>query len=136
MALTEWLKENKIGHLLFAPHPIRLRPDKYREPDVMVWLNEHRDRMRERESGPPDLAVEIDSATNEAHDTGTKFREYAEAGISEYWIVNPRTRLVSVFVLETGAYKLVADFGVGGHARSSILTGFEIAVASLFPAAS
>jgi Uma2 family endonuclease len=52
----QWLAEGRRGEILFAAHPIRLRPGKYREPDAMIWLNEHRSRMGERESGPPDLA--------------------------------------------------------------------------------
>src|SRR5436853_7192859 len=47
-----WLTETKRGELLFAPHPIRLSPGRYREPDAMIWLTEHKDRMGERESGP------------------------------------------------------------------------------------
>src|SRR5207248_10751214 len=78
----KWLTENARGEVLFAAHPIRLWPGKYREPDAMIWLNEHKDRMGERESGPPDLAVEILSPSNEPHDIETKFREYAQAGIS------------------------------------------------------
>src|SRR5438552_9322204 len=66
-----WLAEGNRGEVLFAPHPIRLWPGKYREPDAMIWLNEHKGRMGERESGPPDLALEIISPTNESHDITT-----------------------------------------------------------------
>src|SRR5205809_7891696 len=40
-----WLAEGNRGEVLFAPHPIRLWPGKYREPDAMIWLNEHKGRM-------------------------------------------------------------------------------------------
>lgn len=129
-----WLREHDAGEILIAAHPIRLWPGKYREPDAMIWLAQHRDRMGERESGPPDLALEIHSPTNELLDTDVKFREYAQAGIPEYWMVNPRTRRVSVFALEGRAYRLLAHFGPGDRARSAILPGFEIAVDDLFQA--
>ncbi|MEK7277905.1 MAG: Uma2 family endonuclease [Chloroflexota bacterium] len=132
--LDLWLAEHKLGEALYAPHPIRLWPGKYREPDVMAWLDEHRDRMGEQESAPPDLAVEIVSPGNEPHDTDTKFKEYALAGISEYWIVNPKTARISVYAIEGRDYKLVGDFGSGERARSNILTGFEVAVDDLFRA--
>ncbi|MEK7324452.1 MAG: Uma2 family endonuclease [Chloroflexota bacterium] len=134
--VTDWLKENNIGEVLFAPHPIRLWPGKYREPDVMFWLNEHRDRMGERESGPPDLAVEIISPSNEPHDTETKFREYAQAGIPEYWIINPQARRVSICTLDGRSYKLSGQFNSGDRARSTLLNGFELAVDDLLPAES
>lgn len=47
------LAEHELGEALYAPHPIRLWPGKYREPDIVAWIGEHRDRMGEQESGPP-----------------------------------------------------------------------------------
>ena len=126
-----WLTQNKRGELLFAAHPIRLWPGKYREPDAMIWLTEHKDRMGERESGPPDLALEILSPGNEPLDLEIKFREYAQAAIPEYWIVQPSSGRVSVFVLEGRAYRLLGHFGLEERARSVILTGFEIGVSEL-----
>ena len=134
--VQNYLAAGKLGELIFAPHPIRLRAGKFREPDAMIWLNEHKDRMGERESGPPDLALEIVSPSNEAHDLDTKFREYAEAGIPEYWFILPEARRVSVYSLQGRAYRLVAHFGSGERARSVILPGLEIEVNELFQAAS
>src|SRR2546422_2412030 len=68
----KWLAEGQRGELLFAAHPIRLWPGKYRETDAMIWLSEHKDRIGERASGPPDLALEIISPCNEPHDISTK----------------------------------------------------------------
>ena len=56
-----WTGQGDRGKVLFAPHPIRLWPGKYREPDAMVYLAAHRDRLGEQESGPPDLALEVRS---------------------------------------------------------------------------
>jgi Uma2 family endonuclease len=128
-----WLASSGRGEALFAPHPIRLWPGKMREPDVMVWLTEHKDRMKERASSPPDLAVEIISPGNESHDLETKFEEYAQAGIAEYWIIQPATRTISVYGLEGRAYKLRAHFVPGQCVSSTVLGGFEIQVDSLFP---
>ena len=130
--VTLWLNEHPLGEVLFAPHPIRLWPGKYREPDAMIWLNEHHGRMGEKESDPPDLALEVHSPTNTPLDREDKFREYALAGVTEYWMVSPQTRRVSVFTLEGRTYKLLAHFGPGERARSVILPGFEIAVDDLF----
>jgi Uma2 family endonuclease len=129
-----WLATTKRGEILFAAHPIRLWPGKYREPDAMIWLNEHKDRLGERESGPPDLALEIVSPNNEPHDLETKFHEYAQAGILEYWIIQPQPRAVSVHTLEGEGYKLFAQFGSGQRASSRILPGFEVSVDALFAA--
>jgi len=128
----QWLSERNAGEILFAPHPIRLWPGKYREPDAMVWLNEHRNKMGERESGPPDLAVEVLSVSNEPHDIEIKFREYAQAKIPEYWIIQPETKTVSVYALDGKAYRLAGRFGPGERAKSAILSTFDLPVDCLF----
>lgn len=128
----DWLQQNKVGQVAIAPHPIRLWPGKYREPDVMIWLSAHLNRMGEKESGPPDLVLEIHSPTTTDLDTTTKFTEYASAGIPEYWLADPESRRVSVYTLEGRRYSLLAHFGPGERARSAILPGFEIAVDDLF----
>jgi len=127
-----WLATTKRGEILFAAHPIRLWAGKYREPDAMIWLSEHKNRMGERESGPPDLALEIISPSNEPHDLETKFQEYAQAGIPEYWIIQPQPRAASVYTLEGQGYKLFAQVTPGQRASSRILPGFEVAVDDLF----
>jgi Uma2 family endonuclease len=129
-----WLAQTKSGECLFASHPIRLWPGKYREPDAMIWRSEHRDRMGEQESSPPDLAIEIVSPSNELYDTETKFKEYALASVAEYWIVNPKTQRISIHALEGREYKLLAHYGAGEKAKSAIFPGFEIAVDDLFAA--
>lgn len=128
---SAWLERTGLGECLFALHPVRLWPGKYREPDAMVWLGEHRNRMGERESGPPDLALEVVSPSTEPHDTDTKLTEYALAAIPESWIVNPRTHRVSVYTLEGRSYRVLGHFGPGELARSAILPGFEVAVDDL-----
>ncbi|PWU17251.1 MAG: hypothetical protein C5B50_11705 [Verrucomicrobia bacterium] len=127
-----WLAETKNGEILFAPHPIRLRPGKYREPDAMIWRSEHKDRMGERESGPPDVVVEIISPGNEPHDIETKFREYAQAGIPEYWIVQPAARAISIYSLQDRAYRQAGHFVSGQLASSRVLAGFDISTENLF----
>jgi len=130
--VTAWLADHPIAELIYAPHPIRLWPGKYREPDAMIWLDEHRDRLGDTASGPPDLALEVHSPTSTPLDRETKFEEYALAGIPEYWMVNPQTERVSVFALEGQSYRLIGHFGRGEHAASRVLSGFEVAADALF----
>jgi Uma2 family endonuclease len=127
-----WLRQRDVGELLFAPHPIRLWPGKYREPDVMVWLSEHRDRMAERASGPPDLVMEILSPGSVALDREVKYEAYAQAGVTEYWMVNPTAQRVFVFALERSSYRLQGHYASGDTVRSVILPGFALSVDDLF----
>ena len=49
--------------------------------------------------------------------------DYAEAGIPEYWIVNPLDETVTVLFLADGAYREHGVFRPGAHAGSALLPG-------------
>lgn len=60
--------------------------------------------------GAPDLVMEILSPTTQRHDRVTKFNLYQQAGVREYWIVDPVGQSVQVFVLD-GEHYAAKDFG-------------------------
>ena len=70
-----------------------------------------------------------------ARDTVTKRRDYAEARIPEYWIVNPVDETVTVLVLDGDAYAEHGVFRRGERASSAYLEGFSVSVAEVFDAA-
>ena len=123
-----WFGQGDRGEVIFAPHPVRLWPGKYREPDAMVYLAAHRDRLGEQESGPPDLALEVHCPGTVRLDLVEKFEEYAQAGIAEYWMLDLQVGRLSVFTLSGTAYSLLGHFTAGQRVRSSILPGFEVSV--------
>jgi Uma2 family endonuclease len=57
-----------------------------------------------------------------------KRREYAEAGIPEYWIVDPSAVQVTVLRLEEDVYVEHGVFRRGTQATSVLLDGFAVAV--------
>lgn len=70
-----------------------LSEDRIRIPDVMV--------LRQAPAGPlvteaPLVTVEVLS-TNRSEDLVRKSTEYLEAGVGQYWIVDPRDRVIDVF---------------------------------------
>ena len=48
--------------------------------------------------------MEILSPSSVRHDRVVKFNLYREAGVQEYWIVDPESRTLSVYTLEDGQY--------------------------------
>jgi Uma2 family endonuclease len=60
--------------------------------------------------------------------------DYAEAGIPEYWIVNPETETITVLRLEDTAYVDHGVFGRGTEAASALLPGFSVGVDAVFDA--
>ena len=67
-------------------------------PDVMIICN--KDIIRENGVyGAPDLVVEVLSPGTEKRDRGIKKNLYEKCGVKEYWLVNPETKSVEVYLL-------------------------------------
>lgn len=84
-----------------APFAVFLNADNktYVEPDISVICDN--DKLDERGcNGAPDWVIEIVSPSTERMDYGIKLFKYRSAGVREYWIINPRTRIVNVFDFE------------------------------------
>lgn len=136
--MTAWNDAARPGEVLFAPYPVRLKPGLIREPDVFFYLAEHRDRLAEQSGGPPDLAIEVLSPSTRRTDLGDKLAEYAEAGVPEYWVVDPDARAVEVYRLaegRRGQYAPAHRYTAGQALSSPLLPGFALPVEALFATA-
>ena len=92
------------GKVLFSPLRLRLWPGKIREPDL-VFLASARDPRRQNQFWTgADLVVEVVSPDDPERDLMTKRREYAQAGIPEYWIVDQRTETILILSLAGASY--------------------------------
>ena len=120
----------------FAPLRVRLWPEQILEPDI-VFLRPARATDPHGPVPGADLVVEVVSPGEDARerDLVTKPTEYARAKISEYWIVDPEEKQVTVLVLDGDHYRVHGVFKPGQHANSIALPGFEIPVEAVFKAA-
>ena len=75
-------------------------------------------------------------ASNTERDKVTKRREYAQAGIPEYWIVDPTDASITVLTLRGQEYALHGAFVAGESASSELLAGFKVDVSDVFSQAS
>jgi Uma2 family endonuclease len=82
------------------------------EPDVVVVCDPAKISERGVE-GAPDLVVEVASPSNRSYDYLTKGGLYLQAGVREYWIVDPEIRRTVIYRFEEGApFMSVFDFDV------------------------
>ena len=123
------------GTVLFAPLRLRIREGKFREPDLLLVHDAKDARRRNDYWRGADWVAEVVSPDGPARDTVTKRRDYAEARIPEYWIVNPIDETVTVLVLDGDAYAEHGVFRRGERARSPGLDGLSVSVAEVFDAA-
>jgi Uma2 family endonuclease len=122
------------GIVLFAPLRVQVRPGKYREPDLLLVLDANDPRRQDEFWLGADLVVEIVSPDKPKRDTEEKPRDYAEAGIPEYWIVNPLDETITVLTLDSDAYTEHRVFSRGDSAASVLLDGFAVRVDEVFDA--
>jgi Uma2 family endonuclease len=133
-ALWAFVNERAWGTVLVAPLRLRIRPRKYREPDVVFLAAEHDALRGEQYWLGADLVMEVVSPDDPERDYIEKRADYAEAGIAEYWIVDPARRLITVLALVGEAYEPAGEFTPGMEATSRLLSGFAVDVAEVFAA--
>lgn len=122
----------RLGEVRTGPYAMRAVPGKAgREPDVMFIATENLARMQnDYLHGPADLVVEIISEDSLERDRATKFYEYQDAGVREYWIIDPRPnwQRVDFYLLdEAGRYQPI-PIGSDGTYHSTVVGGFWLRI--------
>jgi Uma2 family endonuclease len=135
--LANFVIERGLGVVLAAPFEVHLPGGiaKPVQPDVLYIAAEHQPRPGDQIfEGAPDLIVEVLSPGSVRVDQIIKFGVYEQARVREYWLANPKTRSIEVYILPAGGteYTLLGQFGSGEKLRSGVLAGLEIAVDGLF----
>ncbi len=131
--LTTHVYYRKLGKTFFAPFDVQLNEKTIVQPDVLVILNAHRERITEsRIIGAPDLVVEILSPKTASKDRHEKRAAYEQAGVPEYWLVDPETRSVELLVLKEGRYQNLGAFRGKERVPSRIVPELPVEVEQFF----
>ena len=128
-------------HIYHAPFDVRLplnnetSDDKIYnvvQPDICVVCD--LSKLDEKGCiGAPDLIVEVLSPSTLKYDWNYKFTLYETAGVKEYWIVDPKAKIVNVFLLQAdGKYDLGTVYECNQKAPVHIFKGLEIDLNKLF----
>ena len=134
--LEDAVEAESLGEVLCAPCPVRLWEGRLREPDVF-YVGHDRQVEGDKPPNGADLVIEIISPgpTNRDRDLVAKRNDYAQAGVAEYWIVDPDEHTVIVLSLDGEAYRTHGEFRPGAVATSPLLPNFQINVTELFNSA-
>lgn len=131
---SAFVEERNLGEVLFSGTRVRLRPGRIREPDIVF-----RGAGRPPESTDSywegvDLVLEVvsEGVEDRRRDLRKKRVDYAQAGIPEYWIVDPKTRTITVLKLKGKTYAVHGRFARGSRATSALLKGFAVDVGKVF----
>ena len=134
-ALYNHVVVNRLGFVYAAPVDILL-PERIAEPvqpDILFIREEHRPAGGDPNfQGVPDLIVEILSPSTRSYDRKTKLAAYRDAGVPEFWLVDPQTRTVVIHGWEAGQFIELQRGGEGDEVGSVVLPGFRVQVGQLF----
>lgn len=111
--LAEFVAKKKRQCLpLYAPIDVQLDKDDKTmvQPDILVLCN--REKLKKRVIyGAPDMIIEILSKSTCKKDAFVKLEKYLDAGVHEYWVVDPDRKKVVVYDFE--------------HSPTTVIYGFE-----------
>jgi len=123
--LRLYVQRHALGRVIEAPFPMRMKK-AVREPDILFVAQEHLERLKPTYlDGGADLVVEVISPESVGRDRGEKFYEYEEAGVREYWLIDPQREVLEVYVLEGERFRL-AFMDHAGRYESRVLPGFWV----------
>jgi Uma2 family endonuclease len=103
------------------------------QPDIIVLLPGGEAHAIDRGvEGPPDLLIEVLSPSNRNHDLLTKRALYGQAGVREYWLVDPEARTLTMLTLDRDALHLAFTASGGELPDSPLLGALPFTVADVF----
>ena len=97
----QYIRESQSESLaVVAPFAVQLDQDNNTmvEPDVMIFCNME-NLQNTYYYGAPDFVAEVLSPSTRSKDMLLKLHKYSNAGVREYWIVDPKFRSVIVYDL-------------------------------------
>ena len=128
-----FVKEHELGKVLHAPYDVVLTDTDVVQPDLLfVSKDRYHIRTPANIQGEPDLVVEVLSPSSSRRDWGYKRELYARHGVTEYWVIDPTNRIVSVMTLQDSVLEIDQTLTEDNTARSSVLEEFDVNLAEIF----
>lgn len=102
------------------------------QPDLLVICDQENIEDNDTYKGTPALVVEILSESSRSKDMIKKLDLYMQAGIEEYWIVNPFSEEVNIYYFKDREAQKLHTYKKGEKAKSHIFNGLEISLNLVF----
>ncbi len=131
--LAQWVETHCLGEVYDAPFDVVLSQYDIVQPDILYISNERKSILTEANvQGAPDLVIEILSSGDKKRDTVKKKAIYEKYGVKEYWIVDPDSETISVFILEGNNFQEKGIYKRNQILESPLLPGFSLVLEDVF----
>lgn len=132
--LGDFAEEHNLGIVIGAPFEVHLtETSRPVQPDVLFLSNAQKPEPgTQKFTGAPTLIVEVISPSSIRLDRQTKFDAYEQAGVAEYWLVDPKARATEVYTLSRGEYALFGQYTDDELIASKVMEGLNLCNNKLF----
>jgi Uma2 family endonuclease len=128
--------DGKPCKVFSAPYDVRLfyaedeSDDTVVQPDIMIICDKNK-LGKEGCHGAPDFIAEILSPSNTAIEMERKFNLYAEAGVREYWVIDPEHKGLKTYVFKDNQI-FTRTYKPGATVSVEVISGLNIVLEKVF----
>lgn len=121
--VRDYIKKNNGKCEVFsAPTDVKINDDAVVVPDIFVACDPEK-FDEQKYNGAPDWVIEIVSPSNASRDYADKLQLYRNAGVREYWIIDPMNEKIVTYRFETSSvvevYTFEDEIPVGIYSENS-----------------
>jgi len=127
MIIGTYLSNNKNGYVFSDDVDVHFSDGTLYKPDLVVILKENEKILNWSSNiyGAPDMVVEVLSKSTKKKDLTIKKDTYEAQGVREYWIVDPFSQSVSVYLLRDGKYIWADEYAIFDESDFKFMTEEE-----------
>jgi Uma2 family endonuclease len=125
--LQFYVESKELGEILPAPFQLKLESrNTGRQPDIMFISKANSDNVKKQYvDKTADLVIEIISPESRTRDKGDKFYEYEQAGVKEFWLIDPDRKRAEFYTLGEDSF-FNFEVAENGIYYSKVLDGLFI----------
>ncbi len=127
-----YVETKQLGEVFRSPIAVKINIFAGREPDQFFIKKENLHIVKPTfVKGAPDLAIEIVSPESIERDRVDKFQEYQNAGVKEFWLIDPDQYECEFYQLIDNKFELIEKLTEGVF-YSKVIGGFHFRVEHLW----
>jgi Uma2 family endonuclease len=137
LAIANFLATRRhLGRVIVSPFDVVMSDYDVVAPDLLFVAGDQQSILTQANvQGPPALAIEVLSPGTKRRDQGIKRKLFDEKGVREYWMVDPKSRRVSICRrADDGTFPLVDTLTLAwdGALATPLLPGWSLPLRDLF----
>lgn len=132
-ALFFHVNKHSLGTVLTSPIDLVLSMVDVVQPDVLFVARERSHIIAKKNLvGIPNLIVEILSPSSTTRDQKEKLNLYQRYGLPEYWIVNPDSQIIEVYLAAANRLEKVETLKTGEELHARQIPGLVLELTEIF----